>query len=59
MTVHPPKHVVLSVYQRIAVAILRDTDITALIGTEFCVGYGTSDTEMLTAGGYRGAYKVP
>jgi len=44
--------------QRILIEIVRDTDISTLIGTEIYIGYGTSDTEMLTAERYRGVYKV-
>jgi hypothetical protein len=44
--------------QRIVIEIVRDTNISTLIGTEIYVGYGTSDTEMLNAGRYRGVYIV-
>lgn len=40
------------------IPILQGMDVTALLGTEFYIGYGTSDTEMLSAGRYRGVYKV-
>lgn len=40
------------------VPILQGMDVTSLPGTEFYIGYGTSDTEMLSAGRYRGVYKV-
>ncbi len=43
---------------RIVIEILSDTNMTSLLGTEFYIGYGTSDTEMLTAGRYRGVFKV-
>jgi len=42
----------------VQIEILRGLDVTGLVGTEFYVGYGTSDTEMLTSGRYRGVYKV-
>jgi hypothetical protein len=44
--------------QRVTVEIVRDTDLSALIGTEIYIGYGTSDTEMLQAQRYRGVYIV-
>jgi hypothetical protein len=44
--------------QRVRVEILRSTDVTGLVGAEIYIGYGTSDTEMLAAGRYRGVYKV-
>jgi len=44
--------------QKVVIEIIRDTDISTLIGTEIYVGYGTSDTEMLVEGRYRGVYKV-
>lgn len=43
---------------RVVIEIVSNTDLTGLIGTEIYVGYGTSDTEMLAAGRYRGVYKV-
>jgi hypothetical protein len=42
----------------VVINILQGLDVTGLVGTEFYLGYGTSDTEMLTAGRYRGVYKV-
>jgi len=47
-----------SVDRQIVIDIVRDTDITALMGTEVYIGYGTSDEEMLSARRYRGVYKV-
>jgi hypothetical protein len=44
--------------QRVKVEIVRDTDLSALIGTEVYIGYGTSDSEMLQAQRYRGVYIV-
>jgi hypothetical protein len=44
--------------QKIVIEIIRDTNISTLIGTEIYVGYGTSDAEMLAASRYRGVYKV-
>lgn len=44
--------------QRVRVEILSSMDMTNLRGTEFYVGYGTSDTEMLQAQRYRGVYLV-
>lgn len=43
---------------KVLIEILANTDISSLPGTEIYVGYGTSDTEMLTSGRYRGVYKV-
>ena len=42
----------------VAITVLQGTDVTALVGTELYIGYGTSDTEMLAANRYRGVYKV-
>ena len=44
--------------QRIRLEIVRDTDLSALIGTEIYLGYGTSDQEMLSSGRYRGVYII-
>lgn len=42
----------------VLIEILTDTDISSLVGTEFYVGYGLSDQEMLAAGRYRGVFKA-
>lgn len=42
----------------VEIAILQGMDVTGLVGSEIYIGYGTSDTEMLTANRYRGIYKV-
>ena len=42
----------------VEIKILQGMDLTAMVGAEIYVGYGTSDTEMLTSGRYRGVYKV-
>ena len=42
----------------VEINILQGMDVTGLVGSEIYIGYGTSDTEMLTAGRYRGVYKV-
>jgi len=42
----------------VIIPILQGMDVTSLLGTEFYIGYGTSDTEMLSASRYRGVYKV-
>ena len=47
-----------SVDQQILIEIVRDTDITTLIGTEVYIGYGTSDDEMLRERRYRGVFIV-
>lgn len=44
--------------QRVRLEIIRDTDVNNLIGTEFYVGYGTSDSEMIQAKRYRGIYYI-
>lgn len=44
--------------QTLAIEIVRDTDITTLLGTEIYVGFGTSEAEMLAASRYRAVYKV-
>ncbi len=40
----------------VSIGILQNMDMTALIGTEFYIGYGLSDEEMLNSGRYRGVY---
>jgi hypothetical protein len=47
-----------AVSNKVLIEILTDTNISTLVGTEIYIGYGTSDTDMLTAGRYRGVYKV-
>ena len=42
----------------VEINILQGMDVTGLVGTEIYIGYGTSDAEMLSAGRYRGVYKV-
>lgn len=44
--------------QRVRLEILRDTNLGTLLGTEFYIGYGLSDAEMLENRRYRGIYKV-
>lgn len=44
--------------QRVRIEVVRDTNLSSLVGTEIYVGYGTSDTEMLQSRRYRGIYKV-
>jgi hypothetical protein len=43
---------------KVVITILSGLDVTGLVGAEIYIGYGTSDTEMLTASRYRGFYKV-
>jgi hypothetical protein len=43
---------------QILIEIFANNDISSLVGTEIYVGYGTTDTEMLTSGRYRGVYRV-
>lgn len=42
----------------LSLIILENLDISSLRGTEVYIGYGASDTEMLSASRYRGVYKV-
>lgn len=44
--------------QLVQISILQNLDVTGLLGTEFYLGYGTSDMEMLLSGRYRGVYIV-
>jgi hypothetical protein len=43
---------------RVDITVLQGLDVTGLVGSEIYIGYGTSDTEMLSAVRYRGVYKV-
>jgi len=43
---------------RVVITILQGLNVTGLVGAEIYIGYGTSDTEMLSSGRYRGVYKV-
>jgi len=43
---------------KVVITILSGLDVTGLVGAEIYIGYGTTDTEMLTASRYRGVYKV-
>lgn len=43
---------------RLRMEILADTDLTKFSGTEFYIGYGLNEFEMLSAGRFRGFYKV-
>ena len=42
----------------VEISILQEMDVTGLVGSEIYIGYGTSDTEMLSESRYRGVYKV-
>ncbi len=42
-----------------AMSILNNTDPTKLLGSQFCVGYGTSDTEMITSGRMQAVAIIP
>lgn len=44
--------------QKIVISLLTNSDLSRLIGTEFYLGFGDSDQEMLAAKRYRGIYKV-
>jgi hypothetical protein len=43
---------------QVLIEILSSMNITALAGTEFYIGYGLSDQEMLAAGRFRGIFKA-
>lgn len=43
---------------RVRIEIIRDSNLSSLVGTEFYVGYGTSDVEMLQNRRFRGVYRV-
>jgi hypothetical protein len=45
--------------QRVRVELLRNIDARGLRGTEFYIGYGTSDIEMIQAQRYRGVFIIP
>ena len=47
-----------AVNNQVVIEILANTNLSTLVGTEFYLGYGTSDTEMLAAGRYRGIYRA-
>lgn len=47
-----------SVDARLRLEVINDTDLGALRGTEFYIGYGIDEHEMLRAGRVRGFYKV-
>jgi hypothetical protein len=42
----------------VTITVLQGLDVTGLVGAEIYIGYGLSDTEMLSANRYRGVYKV-
>lgn len=44
--------------QQQLIRIVSNTDITRYIGAEIYVGYGTSESEMMTSGRYLGIYKI-
>lgn len=44
--------------QKIVIRLLTNSDLSRLVGTEFYLGLGYSDQEMLAAKRYRGIYKV-
>ena len=43
---------------RVRIEITNNVDVTQFNGTEFYIGYGTSDAEMLQAQRYRGVFKI-
>lgn len=48
-----------SMDSKIKIDILRDLDSELIPGVEFYLGYGITDTEMLSSGRYRAFYKIP
>jgi hypothetical protein len=42
----------------VLIEIIAGNDFSNLVGTEFYIGYGTSDAEMVQSRRYRGIYKV-
>lgn len=48
-----------AVDNQVVLQILLSADMTLLSGTEFYVGYGSSDVEMLEARRFRGVYIMP
>ena len=47
-----------SANNQVLIEILSNNDLSTLVGTEFYVGYGLSDQEMLAAKRYRGVFKT-
>lgn len=43
---------------RVLIELVKENDLSGLIGTEFYIGYGITDEEMLLAQRYRGVYKI-
>lgn len=43
----------------VKIDVLQDFDFGVISGTEFYIGYGLTDTEMLSSGRYRAFYRVP
>ncbi len=39
--------------------VIVDFNFGLISGAEFYIGYGVSDTEMLSSGSFRGFYRVP
>ncbi len=44
--------------QRVIIEIIKDADLTALVGAEFYIGYGKDDADLLANRRYRGVYKI-
>lgn len=43
---------------KVTIDILRDTDLSQLVGTDFYIGYGTTSDEMIASGRYRVLFSV-
>jgi photosystem II stability/assembly factor-like uncharacterized protein len=44
--------------QRVIIEIVKDTDLSLLVGAEFYIGYGRDDADLLASRRYRGVYKI-
>lgn len=53
------ENVALNASSKVTINVLSDFDLGLLSGTEFYIGVGTSDLEMLSAKRYRAFYRVP
>lgn len=53
------ENVSLNATSKVTISVLSDFNFGLLSGTEFYIGVGTSDTEMLTSKRFRAFYRVP
>ncbi len=44
--------------QRLIIEIIKDADLSALVGAEFYIGYGKDDADLISNRRYRGVYKI-